>query len=217
MPTAQRDFPYIWATWLPRLLTGERSCEWAIWFKAHHQDWAKQPSDFNQADWLARHTELLNQQRDQWTQSGYDVRVEKQNAFRLRGHSATLAGKPDLLVINKDRILIVDVKNGQEQPWHRYQVMTYMYALPRAMPEYRDANFAGEIVYRTHTGRVTQGSIDQGFVRNLGGLIRRIAAPEPPARVPSAHECRFCDITLEDCTERIETGSEPTVSTTDDF
>ena len=95
--------------------------------------------------------------------------------------------------------------------------MTYMYALPRAMPEYRDANFAGEIVYRTHTERVTQGSIDQGFVRNLGGLIRRIAAPEPPARVPSAHECRFCDITLEDCTERIETGSEPTVSTTDDF
>ena len=25
-----RDFPYIWATWLPRLLTGENSCEWAI-------------------------------------------------------------------------------------------------------------------------------------------------------------------------------------------
>ena len=22
--------PYIWATWLPRLLTGENSCEWAV-------------------------------------------------------------------------------------------------------------------------------------------------------------------------------------------
>ena len=31
-----RETPYIWTTWLPRLLTGENSCEWAVWFKAHH-------------------------------------------------------------------------------------------------------------------------------------------------------------------------------------
>ena len=76
MPTVQRDFPYIWATWLPRLLTGERSCEWAIWFKAHHRDWAQVPSDFNQAEWMLNHTSLLNEQRDQWTHSGYDIPVE---------------------------------------------------------------------------------------------------------------------------------------------
>ena len=98
-------------------------------------------------------------------QSGYDVRVESQNAFQPRGHSAILAGKPDLLVLNKNRILITDFK------------------------------FAGEIVYNDRTERVPQGGIDQGFVRNLGSLIRRIAAPEPPVRVPSAQECRFCDIT----------------------
>ena len=46
----RREHPYIWTTWLPRLLTGENSCEWAIWFKAHHQNWAKVPSDFNQAE-----------------------------------------------------------------------------------------------------------------------------------------------------------------------
>ena len=34
----RRDFPYIWATLLPRLLTGENACEWAGWFKAHHQN-----------------------------------------------------------------------------------------------------------------------------------------------------------------------------------
>ena len=92
----KRERPYIWATWLPRLITGESSYEWAIWFKAHYQHWDKPPSDFNQAEWLARHTTLLNEQRDQWLQRDYEVRVEDQNAFRLRGHSATLAGKPDL-------------------------------------------------------------------------------------------------------------------------
>ena len=126
MPAAQREFPYIWATWLPRLLTGERACEWAIWFKARHQGWNRKPSDFNQADWLARHTALLNEHRDRWIQSCYDVLVENQNAFQLRGHSAILASKPDLLVLNKDRILIIDFKTGQAQPWHKFQVMTYM-------------------------------------------------------------------------------------------
>ena len=33
----RRDQPYIWTTWLPKLLTGENSCEWAIWFKANYQ------------------------------------------------------------------------------------------------------------------------------------------------------------------------------------
>ena len=74
---AQRhEHPYLWATWLPRLITGESSCEWAIWFKAHYQHWDKPPSDFNQAEWLARHKTLLNEQRDQWLQRNYEVRVE---------------------------------------------------------------------------------------------------------------------------------------------
>ena len=213
----RRDFLYIWATWLPRLLTGERSCEWAVWYKVRHQGWNRKPSDFNQADWLARHTALLNEHRDRWIQSGYEVRVEAQNAFRLRGHSATLAGKPDLLVLNNDRVLIVDVKTGQEQPWHRYQLMIYMYALPRAMPQYKDAKLAGEIVYNDRTDRVPQGGIDQSFVRNLSELIRRIAAPDPPRLVPSAQECRFCDITLQDCPDRIEAIGHPYQVATDDF
>ena len=25
-----RQYPYIWTTWLPRLLTGKNSCEWAV-------------------------------------------------------------------------------------------------------------------------------------------------------------------------------------------
>ena len=213
----RRDFPYIWATWLPRLLTGERSCDWATWFKAHNQSWAKPASDFNQAEWLANHTALLNEQRDLWTQRGYQVRVEDQNAFRLRGHVAILAGKPDLLVLNGDHILIADVKTGQERPWHYRQLMIYMYALPRAIPEFRNSRIAGEIIYSTHVQRVPQGGIDQGFVRDLSALIRRVAAPEPPAAIPSASECRFCDITAEDCPDRVDAATEPPTGDTDDF
>ena len=61
----RRDHPYIWATWLPRLPTGENSRGWAIWFKAHYANWTRQPSDCDQAQWLMRHTALLNQQRQE--------------------------------------------------------------------------------------------------------------------------------------------------------
>ena len=138
-------------------------------------------------------------------------------SFQLRGHSAILAGKPDLLVLNKNRILIIDFKTGQEQPWHKFQVMTYMYALPKAMPEYRDFKFAGEIVYPNQTQRVPQGCIDQGFVRDLSTLIRRVAAPEPPPTTASASECRFCDITADDCPDRVDADAAPASGDTTDF
>ena len=52
----RREHPYIWATWLAKLLTSENSCEWAVWFKAHYQDWTRTPSEFNQAEWMLNHT-----------------------------------------------------------------------------------------------------------------------------------------------------------------
>ena len=217
MPTVQRDFPYIWATWLPRLLTGERSCEWAIWFKAHHRDWAQVPSDFDQTESLLTHSSLLNEKKSQWEARRQKVYVEGQNSFRLRGQSATLAGRPDLIVVRSNDALIIDVKAGREQPSHFVQIMIYMYALPRALPQYQHAKLAGEVIYPTGTRRVPMGSLHTQFKTDLGALIRRIAADKPAARVPSEHECRFCDITLEDCTERIETGSAPKGGTTDDF
>ena len=217
MPAAQRDFPYIWTTWLPRLLTGENSCEWAIWFKAHYVEWTRQPSDFDQAEWLMRHTALLNQQRQEWLDRGHAVHIEGQNAFRLRGKSATLAGRPDLVVLADRDATIIDVKTGREQPWHRVQVMIYQYALPLALPQYRDVRIGGEVIYPTHTVRVPRGALPNQFIEDLGALIRRLAADVPPQRVPSAQECRFCDITGADCPDRIENAVAEEPETTQDF
>ena len=216
MPTP-RDFLYIWATWLPRLLTGENSCEWAIWFKAHYQDWTKQPSDFDQTQWLLRHTALLNEQKALWAGSKRQLYVEGQNAFRLRGKTATLAGRPDLVVADDRDATIIDVKARREQPWHKVQVMIYQYALPLALPQYRNVRIGGEVIYPTHTVRIPRGSLDNGFIEDLGSLIRRLASDTPPQRVPSGQKCRFCDISAVDCPERLDDGYEPEDGTTDDF
>ena len=70
--------PYIWATWLTKLMAGEASCEWACWFKTQHEgsSWRRVPSDFDQSLWRMNHTTLLNQRRDEWQRRGYTVFTE---------------------------------------------------------------------------------------------------------------------------------------------
>ena len=99
MAQLRANGPYIWVTWLPRLLTGGSSCEWESWFKAQHysDSWTRMPSDFDLSKWLTTHTALLNESRGTWERKGCSVLTETQNHFNLRGNSAVLAGKPDLV------------------------------------------------------------------------------------------------------------------------
>ena len=112
--------PYIWVTWIPRLLSGRSSCEWSSWFKAQHEgwSWSRMPFDFDQTDWLLNHTALLNEQRARWEQQGYSVLTEGQNSFNLRGSSAVLAGQHDLVARRQDQITVIDAKTGRPSPAH---------------------------------------------------------------------------------------------------
>ena len=94
-----RATPYIWVTWLTKLLVGENSCEWAAWFRSRHESWSygKVQSHFDATTWQLNHTALLNQIRTRLEGENETVFTENQNAFTLRGSSATLVGKPDLI------------------------------------------------------------------------------------------------------------------------
>ena len=58
MAERRRDGLYIWVTWLTRLLVGENSCEWAVWFRAQHEGWSwtKVLNGFDQVSWQLAHT-----------------------------------------------------------------------------------------------------------------------------------------------------------------
>ena len=213
----RREHPYIWVTWLPRLLTGENSCEWAIWFKAHYQDWTRQPSDFDQAKWVLDHTALVKERIGNWEVGGYDVAVEAQNRFELRGRTATLAGRPDIIARREDAAAVVDAKTGHDSPSHAVQVMIYLYAVPKALHHYRNAKLRGQVTYRDHTVRVPAEAVDERFIQNLGALIRKLSADEPARRVPSPQECRYCDITAADCPVRVDDSPDGEGGKTDDF
>ena len=207
--------PYIWATTLAKLLTGENSCEWAGWFKAHHQNWAKPPSDFDSSAWMLKHTALVNEERESREQLGYTVSTENQNLFRLRGSSATIAGKPDLIAGKAHEVVVIDAKTGKPGPSHRAQVMIYQYAVPKALQQYQGRRIKGHVRYPDSHVMTPESAVNPEFISTLSSLIRRLADETPARRVPSAQECRFCDISKGDCPERIEADYTPEGSTTD--
>ena len=212
-----REHPYIWATWLARLLAGEAHCEWAGWFRAHYRDWTKPASDFDSARWMLEHTALVNEARESREALGYEVFTENQNSFRLRGKLATLAGKPDLIAIKGNDFVVIDAKTGRPSSHHDVQVMIYQYAVPRALEEYRGMKFRGHVIYPDGNVQIPVSGIDRKFIDRLGSLIRRLADETPARKVPSAGECRWCDITAEDCPERVEGEPQGREGTTDDF
>ena len=205
MAELRRNGPYIWVTWLTRLLVGENSCEWAAWFRAQHEgwSWARVASGFDLVGWQMAHTSGINGNRRCWEDLGYAVYTENQNGFALKGRAATLGGKPDLIARKGASGTIIDVKTGRASQSHVAQVMPYMYAVPKAMGRHHGVDFDDRVAYSNHEVEIPASAVDERFIRNLSALVQRLSAGEPARRVPGQQECGFCDISSADCTERV--------------
>ena len=125
----------------------------------------------------------------------------------LKGKSATLGGKPDLIARKVASGTIIDVKTGRPGPSHLVQVMLYMYGLPGAMERHRGVAFDGRVAYSDHEVVIPATAVNETFIGNLAGLVRRLSASEAARRVPSPRECGFCDISSADCPERAAEGA----------
>ena len=44
-----RKSPYIWVTWLAKVMSGDVTCHWQSWFQSHNQLTEKQSGDFDSA------------------------------------------------------------------------------------------------------------------------------------------------------------------------
>lgn len=82
----------------------------------------------------------------------------------------------------------------------------YVFLLPLSgHRRWRRASFDGYVVYARGTGkRIGADSITDEFKANVTTFMRRIVVPKPARHVPSARECGWCEISSEDCSERIE-------------
>lgn len=208
----KRSSPYVYVTWLTRLMAGEDQCLWKGWFKTHHS-YDKLPSDFNLAAWTAEHTEMVRRRAGELEAEGYRVFLESQNSFKITGKTGiTLSGKPDIVALRDDDALVVECKTGQDRLSDKIQVLVYMMMLPLSADRCRGKKIRGEVIYKTGSVETSEDALSEDFKKLLQTSIHRLGGEQPQARTPSPTECRYCDISKTDCPDRIEEEPEPVKS-----
>lgn len=202
------------ATWLPKLIIGDITCRWSVWFMANHFYAKGIESDWS--DFRRRHNELVDRVRRERVSAGETVTLESQNTFRIRRGSVELKGTPDLVASRPDRITVIDAKSGQRRDSDAVQVKLYMACLPRYFEKYRGTPVYGQVAYLNGPDVEIEPEEATGeFLADLGTWLDLIESDDAPAKVPSVANCRFCKVTKDDCPERVET--EPELVDVSDF
>lgn len=203
MASRRNGKPYLYVTWLAKLLGGHE-CLWSAWFKAHYRydKYETQAADLVQ--WNREHGELMRQRRAELEREGFTVSVEQENDFKMEGAAAIIAGKPDIIALKPGIVLVVDGKTGRERESDIWQVLIYLWALPRVRPDLK-GDLEGEVQYKRGDNRITllPSELTAERVERIVRLIRTVAAATPPERTPSAYECKVCNIGPRDCPSRI--------------
>jgi CRISPR/Cas system-associated exonuclease Cas4 (RecB family) len=198
-----RNNPYIWVTWLTKLMTGECQCRWSSWFHSHYKI-EEQPSDFDSASWKVMHTELLERRVNQLYKEGFDVSIENQNELRLKGKDdIEVCGKPDIIAIKEKRAYVEDCKTGKPRDSHIMQVMIYMMMLPHVNENIEGKILDGRVIYKENILEIPSRKIDDKQKRIFKELVWQIGGSDPPRKVPSKRECQYCKIPIEYCPEKI--------------
>lgn len=209
-----RNNPFVWPSWISKLVAGEDQCEWKYFFKSHYQ-YDKMPSDFSLAKWTIQHNQLLHNRRDELEELGYTVFIEDQNSFKITMQIKTedepidiiISGKADIVATNEINWVVEDAKTGTPKTSDHVQVMLYMMWLPLGLEKYKDVKFEGRIVYKSKHSNISipaEAAQDESLKQIIWKTIKIVAGEEKNCRkVPSRNECKRCDIGSEFCKERV--------------
>lgn len=189
-PDKPRRRPYIWPSWITKLLSGENKCWWAAWFKAHHY-FEKVKDDFpNREEWIRKHDAIRDRRAQEFRDDGYVVKIEDEGSFKLSGEICDVSGKPDIVAMKDGSAIVSDAKAGKRKKGDHWQVRLYQFALP--MSWLRDHELTGEVAYADEVVPVAPPSKSEREMIIQG--IRIAGGKEEPDTVPSKMECRYCDV-----------------------
>lgn len=200
--TRRKGKPYLYVTWLAKHLSGDAQCPFALWFPSRF-NFDKVETDFDLAAWSADHDALVARRAEQLEVAGYKVTKEQSNYFQLKGETAIIAGKMDLVARKPGYAIVLDGKTGSVKKRDWWQVLIYQAILPILW--HTDMRISGEVFYKSgQQVRIEPEELTADLRQQIFSLVRRIGTmTDAPMKVPSAPECAFCDIGSNDCPERI--------------
>lgn len=204
MATRRKGLPYINVTWLSKLLGGHK-CKWAVWFKAHFLFEKFEEMASNLVEWNREHNAMMRLRRQELEEDGWTCHAEADNEFKLKGQTALVVGKPDLIATkpNPSRVRVEDGKTGRERESDIWQVLLYLFGLQKSRTDLV-GEVIGEVRYKTGaTYTLTPAELSEERMAAIVSLIKEVASDTPPPRVPSRDECKFCNIGPADCPVRV--------------
>jgi hypothetical protein len=200
-----KQFPSVWVTWLAKLMTDEVQCPWSVWFRTHYK-YDRLNRDFDSAKWNASHRALLDDRLSQLQAEAWAVSVEGENWFEIVGrhYAVKIAGKPDVLAIRDQQVWVEDCKTGRKKNSDLYQVLLYMLLLPLSHPQCRGLKLQGRLVYPDGAIDISSDQVSEDFKAQFRVAIATLSNPTPARKIPSYQECRYCDISAQYCSERVD-------------
>jgi hypothetical protein len=196
-----RYFPYIWPTWIAGLVSGDRQCWWAAWFRAHRQDFetTRSGNENRLSQWKAEHADFVRDTADRMVADGWTVTVEDQNKLDVRGEIATVGAKPDIVAEVKPpasliraialpemvEATIVDCKTGRPRESDYWQVVTYVSLATLKGARLYGKRVSGAVVYRDHERPVSPQYAAAG-APNVWAAVKTVGGSLAPPRTPSA-------------------------------
>lgn len=200
-----KAIPLIWVTGLSRLMADETQCVWSVWFRTHFR-YEKLKTNFDSAKWNASHRVLVNDRIDLLEAEGYTVYVEGENRFEVLGreHFVKVAGKPDIVAIKGSEAWVEDCKTGQRKNADFYQMLIYLLLLPISLAPSQGLSPQGRLIYRDEMVEIQATQVNEDFRAQFRSAIATLSHPTLARKVPSFQDCRFCDIPLQCCPERVQ-------------
>lgn len=214
MPDTKRSKPYVWPTWITKLLSGEDKCWWKSWYRAHHKYDKREDPDRTRLDaWTKEHDEMVERRAARLRSKGRVVHVEEEAAFKIEGRDGILAGKPDIVSVDPatNDHDVIDAKSGKKRQADLWQLWIYLYALPRSWVQGAAVKIRAFVEYKD--GLAPVPPLDDRRTKAIVDAVRLVTGPTEPKRVPSARECAWCDVAA--CPERVDKATQ--VHETKDF
>lgn len=186
-------------------MADEIQCHWAIWFRTHYK-YEKLSSSFDSAKWNANHQALLRSRVFDLEAKGHTVYLEGENWFEITGKSFPIkvSGKPDIVAISNNQGFVEDCKTGRKKNSDFYQVLIYLLMLPFTHPVCRGLNMVGRLIYPTEVIEIETDQVNEAFKVQFREAIALLSSVTPIRKVPSYQECRYCDISAQYCSERVD-------------
>jgi len=200
----QRRIP---VTSLSQILSGEKSCEYSLWFNSRYTCESNvknlysgySPSDGKDKDPTSAHSKLVKNTAEFIKYYNKTILKERQFWYET-GSGLFIIGRPDLITITyHDELRIYECKSKGESPSDKKQAALYSHYLPFVFNGYKKAN--GFVVYEDRTEVLFSNDLDD-TLEELKSVIKMLDSNKQPKKIKYDLECESCKLNYNDCQEK---------------